>query len=278
MHRALLLSVLLSVLALPGQASDGVATEGKLSDKDFFRLATCGATPGGDCDGPVVRWAQTQITLALAAPSRHYPSALAASASVALDRAINEINGAGGGIRITRDDRLIEPDIIVMSKAVGGGLPMALLGIKRQFDAWAPGAHTGTFRGNQMAMAAGSAVIHYLVEHRLAEHAEAMGLRLRQHLQQLQRDYPQLGDVRGRGLMLGVELVEPQGERDALGYPQANRELAAKVQRECLKRGLILELGGRHGAVVRFLPPLIISAEQIDDVAQRFAEALIAAV
>ncbi|MCY1433012.1 Diaminobutyrate--2-oxoglutarate aminotransferase [compost metagenome] len=78
--------------------------------------------------------------------------------------------------------------------------------------------------------------------------------------------------------MLGVELVEPQGEWDALGYPQANRELAAKVQRECLKRGLILELGGRHGAVVRFLPPLIISAEQIDDVAQRFAEALIAAV
>lgn len=78
--------------------------------------------------------------------------------------------------------------------------------------------------------------------------------------------------------MLGVELVAPQGERDALGYPQANHELAATVQRECLKRGLILELGGRHGAVVRFLPPLIISAEQIDDVAQRFAEALIAAV
>jgi len=129
-----------------------------------------------------------------------------------------------------------------------------------------------------LSKAMGSAVIHYLVEHRLAEHAEAMGLRLRQHLQQLQRDYPQLGDVRGRGLMLGVELVEPQGEWDALGYPQANRELAAKVQRECLKRGLILELGGRHGAVVRFLPPLIISAEQIDDVAQRFAEALIAAV
>jgi hypothetical protein len=123
MHRALLLSVLLSLLALPGQASDGVATEGKLSDKDFFRLATCGATPGGDCDGPVVRWAQTQITLALAAPSRHYPSTLAASASVALDRAINEINGAGGGIRITRDDRLIEPDIIVSLPELSDGEP-----------------------------------------------------------------------------------------------------------------------------------------------------------
>jgi diaminobutyrate-2-oxoglutarate transaminase len=104
-----------------------------------------------------------------------------------------------------------------------------------------------------------------------------MGLRLRRHLQQLQRDYPQLGDIRGRGLMLGVELVDPQG-KDALGQPLANRDLAAKVQRECLKRGLILELGGRHGAVVRFLPPLIISGEQIDEVAQRFAEAFIAAV
>jgi len=172
----------------------------------------------------------------------------------------------------------IVPDVVTLSKAIGGSLPLAVVVYRDWLDTWKPGAHAGTFRGNQMAMAAGSAVIHYLVEHRLAEHAEAMGLRLRQHLQQLQRDYPQLGDVRGRGLMLGVELVEPQGEWDALGYPQANRELAAKVQRECLKRGLILELGGRHGAVVRFLPPLIISAEQIDDVAQRFAEALIAAV
>ena len=71
--------------------------------------------------------------------------------------------------------------------------------------------------------------------------------------------------------------MDPQGRTDALGHPLANRELAAKVQRECLKRGLILELGGRHGAVVRFLPPLIISAEQVDEVAQRFAEALVGA-
>ena len=105
-----------------------------------------------------------------------------------------------------------------------------------------------------------------------------MGQRLRGHLQSLQKHYPQLGDIRGRGLMLGVELVDPHGPRDVLGHPLANRELAPKVQRECLKRGLILELGGRHGAVVRFLPPLIITAPQIDHVAQRFAEALAAAV
>jgi len=171
----------------------------------------------------------------------------------------------------------IVPDVVTLSKAIGGSLPLAVVVYRDWLDTWKPGAHAGTFRGNQMAMAAGSAVINYLVEHRLAEHAEAMGQRLRGHLQSLQKNYPQLGDIRGRGLMLGVELVDPHGPCDALGHPLAHRELAPKVQRECLKRGLILELGGRHGAVVRFLPPLIISAPQIDDVAQRFAEALAAA-
>ncbi|EKT4523561.1 aspartate aminotransferase family protein [Pseudomonas putida] len=172
----------------------------------------------------------------------------------------------------------IVPDVVTLSKAIGGSLPLAVVVYRDWLDTWQPGAHAGTFRGNQMAMAAGSAVMGYLVEHRLAEHAEAMGQRLRNHLLGLQQDYPQLGDVRGRGLMLGVELVDPAGERDALGHPPASRALAPKVQRECLRRGLILELGGRHGAVVRFLPPLIISAEQVDEVAGRFAEAVRAAV
>lgn len=172
----------------------------------------------------------------------------------------------------------IVPDVVTLSKAIGGSLPLAVVVYRAWLDTWQPGAHAGTFRGNQMAMAAGSAVMGYLVEHRLAEHAEAMGQRLRNHLLGLQQDYPQLGDVRGRGLMLGVELVDPTGERDALGHPPASRALAPKVQRECLRRGLILELGGRHGAVVRFLPPLIISAEQVDEVAGRFAEAVRAAV
>ncbi|WP_110994016.1 aspartate aminotransferase family protein [Pseudomonas sichuanensis] len=172
----------------------------------------------------------------------------------------------------------IVPDVVTLSKAIGGSLPLAVMVYRDWLDLWSPGAHAGTFRGNQMAMAAGSAVINYLVEHRLCEHAEAMGQRLRGHLQRLQQDYPQLGDVRGRGLMLGVELVDPAGKLDAQGHPPACRTLAPKVQRECLRRGLILELGGRHGAVVRFLPPLIISAEQIDEVAGRFAEAVRAAV
>uniref|UniRef100_UPI002582B66C aminotransferase class III-fold pyridoxal phosphate-dependent enzyme n=1 Tax=Pseudomonas sp. TaxID=306 RepID=UPI002582B66C len=89
---------------------------------------------------------------------------------------------------------------------------------------------------------------------------------------------PQLGDVRGRGLMLGVEIVDPNGKPDVLGHPPVDPALASRIQRECLKRGVIIELGGRHGSVVRFLPPLIITAQQIDEVAGIFARALAAAL
>ena len=172
----------------------------------------------------------------------------------------------------------IVPDVVVLSKAIGGSLPLAVVVYREWLDTWLPGAHAGTFRGNQMAMAAGSAVIRFLQEHRVAEHAAAMGERLGEHLRILQRDFPQLGDIRGRGLMLGVELVDPSGTPDSLGHPPTFARLAPRVQRECLRRGLILELGGRHGAVVRFLPPLIISAVQVDQVAEIFGRALAAAV
>ncbi|PWB35742.1 diaminobutyrate--2-oxoglutarate transaminase [Pseudomonas sp. SDI] len=172
----------------------------------------------------------------------------------------------------------IVPDVVVLSKAIGGSLPLAVLVYREALDVWQPGAHAGTFRGNQMAMAAGSAVMRYLKHHDLAGHAEAMGLRLREQLSLLQRDFPQLGDIRGRGLMLGVELVDPQGPLDAQGHPPTFGKLASLLQNECLKRGLILELGGRNGSVVRFLPPLIITAEQIDEVMRRFGRALGAAL
>ncbi|MFJ3484092.1 aspartate aminotransferase family protein [Pseudomonas sp. NPDC090202] len=172
----------------------------------------------------------------------------------------------------------IIPDVVVMSKAIGGSLPLAVMVYRDWLDSWAPGAHAGTFRGNQMAMATGSAVMRYLKEHNIAEHATAMGERLCKQLRELQQQYPQMGDIRGRGLMLGVEIVDPSGEADALGHPPAFGKLASLIQRECLKRGLIIELGGRHGCVVRFLPPLVITAAQIDEVAHIFAQAVPAAI
>jgi diaminobutyrate-2-oxoglutarate transaminase len=172
----------------------------------------------------------------------------------------------------------IVPDVVVLSKAIGGSLPLAVMLYQDWLDVWQPGAHTGTFRGNQMAMAAGSAVINYLKDHDLHNHAAEMGERLIAHFSTLQKIYPQLGDIRGRGLMLGVELVYPSGKPDKLGHFPPSGKFAALVQRECLKRGLILELGGRYGSVARFLPPLIITAEQVDEVAAIFARAVAASV
>ena len=171
----------------------------------------------------------------------------------------------------------IEPDVLVLSKAIGGSLPLAVVVYREELDSWRPGAHAGTFRGNQMAMAAGSATLRFIREEGLPEHAAAVGERLAGHLRELQRRWPQIGDVRGRGLMLGVELVDPDGTPDRQGHPPADPELAARLQCQCLRRGLILELGGRRGAVVRFLPPLIITAAEIDEVARIFAAAIGAA-
>ena len=172
----------------------------------------------------------------------------------------------------------ITPDVLVLSKAIGGSLPLAVVVYHKDLDRWQPGAHAGTFRGNQMAMAAGAATLRLIREERLDQHAAAMGERLCAHLQALQARYPQIGEVRGRGLMLGMEMVDPQGRADAMGRAPHNRALASTVQQQCLRRGLILEVGGRHSSVLRLLPPLIITAAQVDQVAEIFASALDAAV
>lgn len=172
----------------------------------------------------------------------------------------------------------ISPDVVVLSKAIGGSLPLSLIVYRKELDSWLPGAHAGTFRGNQLAMAAGSATIRYIRAEALHEHAASMGSELVSRLRQLQSFHPQLGDVRGRGLMIGVEIVDPEGRRDGPGHPPANPDLASAIQSQCLKHGLILEAGGRHGSVIRFLPPLIITRRQIEQVCEIFAVATAAAL
>lgn len=263
----------------------------------------------------------------------------------------------------------VTPDVMVLSKAIGGSLPLAVIVYRDELDAWQPGAHAGTFRGNQLAMAAGTATLAYVRENRLAERAAELGSRMLQQLQGLAAEFACIGDVRGRGLMIGVEVVEPHGEspvdevrpailaaiegggpagrepggrvalegpgggagqvelsasvqsraRNDLGragagagrpaglgparrvggspegvalgsegaeaavlrhpdhHPRpAAPELAAAIQQECLRRGLIVELGGRHSSVVRLLPPLTISDEQAAAVLDRLADAVAA--
>lgn len=168
----------------------------------------------------------------------------------------------------------IVPDILVLSKAIGGSLPLSVLVYREQFDRWKPGAHIGTFRGNQLAMATGLASLQYIKSENIPEQVSLRGRQLMQRLVDLKREVSEIGDVRGLGLMIGVEIVHGQGQTDALGEPLANPELAAVIQSKCFQRGLILELGGRHSSVVRFLPPLIVTEEQIDRIADIFTDAV----
>ncbi len=172
----------------------------------------------------------------------------------------------------------VVPDVMVLSKAIGGSLPLAVVVYREELDAWQPGAHAGTFRGNQLAMAAGTATLAYVRRNGLAEHAALLGARMLTRLRALAAEHPCVGDVRGRGLMLGVELVDPEAAPGLGGVPPTAPRLAAAVRRAALDRGLIVELGGRDSSVIRLLPPLTITEEQSEAVLERLADALAAAV
>lgn len=167
----------------------------------------------------------------------------------------------------------LDPDVMVLSKAIGGGLPLAVIVHRGELDGWRPGAHAGTFRGSTLAMAAGAATIREVVRAGLAEHAAEVGDRLTTGLLAVSSDDARVGDVRGPGLMVGVEMVNPDVV-DADGIPVADGERAAQLQREMLRRGVIVEVGGSQDAVVRFLPPLVISADEVDRVVDAFAASL----
>jgi diaminobutyrate-2-oxoglutarate transaminase len=147
----------------------------------------------------------------------------------------------------------IEPDIILLSKGVSGmGAPISLMFYRREIDAWGPGMHIGTFRGNQMAFAAGLKTIEIFKRDRVLENVAARGDQAWRELEALRKRYAIVGGVRGIGLMLGIEMVDPQ-----TGQPSAS--IARQVQREALERGLIVEVGGREDTIVRMLPPLNIA-------------------
>ncbi|WP_263142177.1 diaminobutyrate--2-oxoglutarate transaminase family protein [Pseudomonas sp. RIT-PI-AD] len=168
----------------------------------------------------------------------------------------------------------ILPDAVLLSKAIGGGYPLSLLVYREEYDRWQPGAHAGTFRGNQIALVSGAATLEFMRQENLLEQVRRKGERLRQGLLDLQRRFRCIGDVRGRGLMLGMELIEPDGPRDALGHLPAAGDLARAIKKSCLNEGLIIESGGRQGAVLRFLPPLVITDAEIDAVVERLGNAI----
>jgi 4-aminobutyrate aminotransferase len=161
----------------------------------------------------------------------------------------------------------IEPDIIVMAKGLGSGVPISGIASRRELmDKWEPGSHGGTYGGGSaIASAAAVATIKVLQEEGLVENAAVRGEQLMKGLRQIQKKYPVIGDVRGRGLMVGVEFTVNR-------LPDKN--LTKSVQQGCLKRDLLLLTCGTYENVIRWIPPLIVSAEQIDAALSVFEDAL----
>jgi diaminobutyrate-2-oxoglutarate transaminase len=186
---------------------------------------------------------------------------------------VDEIQTGFGrtGAMFACDHDEVTPDVIVLSKAIGGiGYPLSGIAYDEAFDTWEPGAHIGTFRGHQVAMAAGAAAIELMRELDLARHARELGelaLALLGEAMAAER-LPAVGEVRGRGLMIGVELVRDRESRAPWS------ELAGAVRRACCEKGLIIEVGGRYANVARFLPPLVITRELLERGIEIFVQAL----
>lgn len=145
------------------------------------------------------------------------------------------------------------PDLITVAKSMAGGLPLAgVVGRADVMDGPAPGGLGGTYAGNPLACAAALAVLDIFEQERVLEQAEALGQRLQAHLRGLQARYPRVGDVRGLGAMLAIELVRDAASREP------DPELADRMLVAARERGLILLKAGLYGNVVRILVPLTI--------------------
>lgn len=164
----------------------------------------------------------------------------------------------------------VAPDLTTMAKGLAGGLPLAAVcGRAEIMDAAAPGGLGGTYGGNPLGIAAAHAVLDVIEEENLCDRANELGSRLRQRLESIRADTPEIADIRGPGFMVGVEFNTAEGK--------PNPEMTARVRSEALKRNLILLTCGVYGNVIRFLAPLTVEdhifAEAMDVLEQAIAEA-----
>jgi 4-aminobutyrate aminotransferase len=165
----------------------------------------------------------------------------------------------------------ILPDIMTVAKGLGSGMPIS--GVFSRQDLmkrWPPGSHGGTYGGNVVAAAAAVATIQVMKEENLPEQARVRGEQLTRRLKHLQQEFPEIGDVRGLGLMIGVEFRTPDGKPD--------KATAKSVIHACQEKGLLLLSCGTWDNTIRWIPPLVVTEAQIDEAADIFAAALDTAV
>ncbi len=159
----------------------------------------------------------------------------------------------------------VEPDILCVAKGIASGLPLGAMIARSDISTWTPGTHGSTFGGNPVACAAALATIA-LLEDGLVKNAAEVGTHFKERLDRLKTAYPAISDVRGLGLMIGVELAKQDGARTP------DSELRNQVIRRAFENGLLLL--GCGESTIRFIPPLIVSKSETDIAVEIFAAAL----
>lgn len=162
----------------------------------------------------------------------------------------------------------VEPDLMALGKGIANGLPLSALITRPEISAaFRPGDHLSTFGGNPVCCAAALAAIGFYRREKLARQALRKGDWLLGELRRRTRGNRRVGDIRGRGLMLGIELVEDKSKTPA-------PERAGKVRAACRDAGLLIGIGGLFGNVLRIQPPLVITDDQLAAVADTLVAAL----
>ncbi len=162
----------------------------------------------------------------------------------------------------------VVPDILVTAKGIADGFPLSAFTARPEIAAaFKPGDHLSTFGGNPISCAAALANIEFMEKENLPARATETGNYAMAKLRELQKQNPLIGDVRGFGLMIGVELVKDEKLTPAASEAEAIRDAL-------LRQGVLVGVGGVYGNVIRFQPPLIITRPQIDRALEAFASAL----
>ena len=151
----------------------------------------------------------------------------------------------------------VEPDILTAAKGIANGAPLGVTVARTDIADSFTGLTISTFGGNPVSMAAALATIEVIEEENLAENAYVVGQHLRDGLEDLQKKYPSIGDVRGMGLMQACEFVKEDKVPDS--------ELVGKLFEEMKKQGVLIGKGGLYGNVVRISPPLTVTKSEVDD-------------
>ncbi len=162
----------------------------------------------------------------------------------------------------------VQPEVMTVAKAIADGFPLgAFIAQTDVADAFTPGSHLSTFGGNPVSCAAALANIDVIQAEKLPENAEARGAQIMAALKPLEDESTLVGEVRGKGLMIGIELVKDDAKTPAPDH-------AAEVKKRCREAGILVGVGGSLGNVVRLQPPLILTEDQAAEVTDKLAPIL----